>query len=268
MIGALVGLTESTLTLRVLDEMTNTRGQTNKEYFAQGLANTINGFFGGMGGDAMIGQSIVNVQAGGRSRLSAFVAASALLLFLLLAAPVVNSIPLAALVGLMFMVVVYTFKWETLNYWKKIPAHDLLVIAVVSVVTIFLNLATAVIVGVLLSTIMFAWERGKQLEVKVQTNHRGEKIYKINGILFFGSISSFRELFDVEQDPQEIVIDLKYAKIADTSAIEGINAIAEKYEQAGKHCIVTRASENCRALLKNAEDLTKIKVNHSYDPTG
>lgn len=266
-IGALVGLTEATLTLRVLDEMTNTRGKMNKEYSAQGIANFVNGFFGGMGGDAMVGQSIINARSGGRTRLSGLTAGIALLLFLLFAAPLVNAIPLASLVGLMFMVVISTFQWETFKYKGKIPAQDILIIVVVSLATVFSDLATAVILGVLLSTLIFAWEKGKNLSVRTQTNKKDEKIYKINGILFFGSTMNFREMFHPETDPDHIVIDLKYAKVVDSSAIEAINAIAEKYEHLGKKCTITRAGENCRRLLKNAEGITKIKTDHEYDPT-
>lgn len=267
LVGALVGLTEATLTLQVIDEMTNTRGRMNKEYFAQGLANFVNGFFGGMGGDAMVGQSIINTQSGGRTRLSALVAGLGLLIFLMFFSPLVNAIPLASLVGLMFMVVISTFKWETLKYRGKIPAQDIVVIAAVSVLTIFTDLATAVIVGVILSTILFAWEKGKHLEVKVQESGNKEKVYKINGILFFGSCMNFKEMFHPEKDPEKVVIDLKYAKVMDSSAIEAINSITAKYDKLGKHCVVTRAGDNCRMLLTNAERITKINMNHTYDPT-
>lgn len=265
-VASLVGLTEATLTLRVIDEMTDTKGNTNREYFAQGLANLVNGFFGGMGGDAMIGQSIVNTQSGGRTRLSALTAATALLLFILFASPLVNAIPLASLVGLMFMVVISTFKWESLKYKGKIPASDLAVIFVVSAVTIFQDLATAVIIGVLLSTVLFAWKKGKALSVNV-IEQEDQKVYKINGLIFFGSIISFKNLFTVSEDPQTVVLDLKYAKVMDYSALEAINSIAEKYEKAGKKMIVTRAGESCRLLLKNAETITAIHIDDSYDPT-
>lgn len=267
-IASLVGLTEATLTLRVLDEMTNTRGKINKEFFAQGFANFVNGFFGGMGGDAMVGQSIINTNSGGRTRLSGLVAGFGLLAFLLFAAPLVNAIVLASLVGLMFMVVISTFKWESLRYRGKIPPTDFFVIGLVSVVTIFADLATAVILGVVVSTIIFAWEKGKQLDFRVDVNKKGEKVYKVNGVLFFGSTQTFKDYFQPEQDPDSVVIDLKYGKIMDTSAIEAINSVVKRYERAGKQVLITRAAENCRQLLLNADSITSIKSSNEYDPTG
>lgn len=259
-IGALVGLTEAALTLRVIDDMTDTKGKMNREFFAQGLANFVNGFFGGMGGDAMIGQSIVNIKSGGRTRLSGLVAASALLAFLMFAGPLVNAIPLASLIGLMFIVVISTFKWESLKYGKKIPKQDLLVIAVVSLVTVFLDLATAVIIGVIISTLMFAWEKGKRLEVSTEYGKNGEKIYHVNGIIFFGSVLNLKELFTFKNDPANIILDLKNAKVMDFSALEAIDSIAKKYHNAGKEFIVINPGQNCRTLLKNAENITDITV--------
>lgn len=266
-IASLVGLTEATLTLRVLDEMTNTRGKINKEFFAQGFANFVNGFFGGMGGDAMVGQSIINTKSGGRTRLSGLVAGFSLLLFLLFAAPLVNAIPLASLVGLMFMVVISTFKWESLKYRGKIPPADIFVVILVTVVTVFADLATAVIAGVVIATVIFAWEKGKQLEFRVSTNAKNEKIYKVNGVLFFGSTQDFKDFFDPTNDPDSVIIDLKYGKLMDTSAIEAINSVVERYEKAGKKILVTRAAKNCQQLLKNAQSLTKIESSEKYDPT-
>ncbi|MDF2379692.1 MAG: SulP family inorganic anion transporter [Candidatus Gracilibacteria bacterium] len=266
-IASLVGLTEATLTLRVIDEMTDTKGKTNKEYFAQGLANVVNGFFGGMGGDAMIGQSIVNIKSGGRTRLSGLVAAIALMMFIMFASPLVNAIPLASLVGLMFMVVISTFKWESLKYGKNIPREDFIVIIAVSLITIFQDLATAVIIGVLLSTVMFAWKKGKKMYVNTMTGNDGSKIYKINGVLFFGSVLNFKSLFTIKEDPKKVVLDLKYAKVMDYSALEAINSIAEKYKLAGKKLIVTRPGESCKQLLKDAERITSIVIDHSHDPT-
>ncbi|MBL4693850.1 SulP family inorganic anion transporter [Candidatus Gracilibacteria bacterium] len=266
-IASLVGLTEATLTLRVIDEMTDTKGRTNKEYFAQGIANVVNGFFGGMGGDAMIGQSIVNIKSGGRTRFSGIVAAVSLMMFIMFASPLVNAIPLASLVGLMFMVVVSTFKWESLKYGKNIPIQDFIVIIAVSLITIFQDLATEVIVGVILSTLMFAWEKGKKMYVKTQIGKDKSKIYKVNGVLFFGSVLNFKTLFEVKTDPKKVILDLKYAKVMDYSALEAINSIAERYKAAGKTFIVTRAGESCRRLLKNAEKITSIVIDDHYDPT-
>jgi SulP family sulfate permease len=268
-IAALVGLTEATLTLKVIDEITETRGKINKEYFAQGLANFVNGFFGGMGGDAMVGQSLINVKSGGRTRLSALTAAVALFIFLMFFSGLVNLIPLASLIGLMFMVVISTFVWETLKYGRKIPFADFCVIIAVSVVTIFFDLATAVIVGVVLSSLIFAWEKGKKLSVRIQYNEKkGYKIYKINGIIFFGSIENFKSKFNYNNDPSKVVLDLKYAKVMDYSAVEAINNIAEKYSALNKSFVVTRPGENCLALLNNAENITSIKIKGpKYDPT-
>ncbi len=267
LIASLVGLTEATLTLRVIDEMTDTKGNTNKEYFAQGAANVVNGFFGGMGGDAMIGQSIINVKSGGRTRFSGIVAAVSLMLFIMFASPLVNAIPLASLVGLMFMVVISTFKWESLKYGKTIPTQDFIVIIVVSTITVFQDLATAVIIGVLLSTVMFAWEKGKTMYVNTQIGSDKSKIYKINGVIFFGSVLNFKEIFDIKNDPKFVILDLKYAKVMDHSAIEAINIVAEKYKQAKKTFFITRAGESCLQLMNNAEKITSIVIKDDYDPT-
>lgn len=267
LIASLVGLTEATLTLRVIDDMTDTKGNTNKEYFAQGLANVVNGFFGGMGGDAMIGQSIINVKSGGRTRFSGIVAAVSLMFFIMFASPLVNAIPLASLVGLMFMVVISTFKWESLKYGKIIPTQDFIVIIVVSAITVFQDLASAVIAGVILSTLMFAWEKGKKLYVNTQLSEDGSKIYKINGVIFFGSVLNFKELFNVKNDPSTVILDLKYAKVMDHSAIEAINIIAEKYKELGKTFFITRAGKSCLQLMENAEGITSIDIKCDFDPT-
>ncbi|TCK98164.1 SulP family sulfate permease [Natranaerovirga hydrolytica] len=262
-IGALVGLTEAVLTLRVIDEMTDTKGNTNKECIAQGIANTVNGFFGGMGGDAMIGQSIINIKSGGRTRLSGIVAASALMIFIMFASSFVNAIPLAALVGVMFMVVVGTFKWESLRYGKKIPKQDFLVIIVVSAVTVFADLATAVIIGVILSSLIFSWEKGKGIYANVENNKDGSRTYKINGSVFFGSVLNFKELFDIHNDPEEVIIDFKYAIVTDHSGIEAIHSIAEKYHLEGKKVTLIRLSKNCQSLFDNAQTIVNVNI----DPT-
>jgi SulP family sulfate permease len=259
-VGALVGLTEAALTLRVIDDMTDTKGKMNKEFFAQGLANTVNGFFGGMGGDAMIGQSIVNIKSGGRTRLSALVAAISLLMFIMFAGALVNSIPLASLIGLMFMVVLSTFEWESLKYAGKIPKQDILVIAVVSGLTVAFDLATAVIIGVLLSTVMFAWEKGKRVDVTTEMDGETHKIYTVDGILFFGSVLNFMDVFTIHKDPEHITLDLRTAKVLDYSAIRAIDSISIKYKKAGKLVTVKNLGENCQLLLKNAENITSIVV--------
>lgn len=262
-IGALVGLTEAALTLRVIDDMTDTKGKMNKEFFAQGFANVVNGFFGGMGGDAMVGQSIVNIKSGGRTRWSGLVAASALLFFIMYAGPLVNSIPLASLIGLMFMVVISTFEWESLKYGGKVPRQDLLVIVVVSMVTIFLDLATAVIIGVLLSTVMFAWEKGKRLEVDTTMLKPDTKEYTLDGLIFFGSVLGLKDVFTVEQDPKHVIINMQNAKVMDFSGIETLDSIAQKYNAAGKDFTIINPGENCLLLLKNAQKVTSIHLQES-----
>ncbi len=259
-IAALVGLTEAVLTARVIDEMTDTKSRTNKEFFAQGLANLVNGFFGGMGGDAMIGQSIINVKSGGRTRISGIVAASALMLFIMFGSGFVNEIPLAGLVGVMFMVVVGTFKWESLRYGNKIPKHDLFVIVVVTLVTIFADLATAVIIGVILAALIFSWEKGKIIFANIEFPEEGVKKYKVNGTIFFGSVINFKEIFDFNNDPKKVILDMKYAKVMDHSAIEAINIVAEKYKSLGKEFVLIRPGHDCRLLLENAEDITSINI--------
>jgi sulfate permease, SulP family len=259
-IGALVGLTEAVLTLRVIDEMTETKGKTNKECFAQGIANVVNGFFGGMGGDAMIGQSIINVKSGGRSRISGLVAASALMIFIMFGSSLVNAIPLASLVGVMFMVVVGTFKWESLKYGKKIPFKDVVVVLVVTFGTVFFDLATAVIAGVILSSLIFSWEKGKGVYAVVEDNVDGTKTYKINGTIFFGSVLNFKDLFAVNSDPKHVIFDFKYAKVEDHSGIEAINSVVERYDALGKYVTVIRMSDECRKLFENAGDITCISL--------
>jgi len=268
LVGALVGLTEAVLTLRVIDEMTDTRGKTNKECIAQGIANTINGFFGGMGGDAMIGQSIINIKSGGRTRISSLVAPIALLIFIMFGSSMINLIPLAGLVGVMFMVVVGTFEWQSLKYGNKIPKQDVLVIVVVTVVTIFVDLATAVIIGVVLSTLMFAWEKGKVIYVNIETDDNGSKTYKINGSIFFGSVLNFKDLFDINNDPDDIIIDFKYAKVMDHSAIEAINSISERYSNLGKRLTLIRLSDDCQKLFKNAETIVSVNIDGSMCSAG
>lgn len=264
-IAALVGLTEAVLTLRVIDEMTNTKGKTNQECVAQGLANVVNGFFGGMGGDAMIGQSIINVKSGGRSRVSGFVAAFSLLFFIMFGSAVINVIPLAALVGVMFMVVVGTFEWESLRYFNKIPVEDIIVIIAVSVVTIFADLASAVILGVVLSTMAFAWKKGKEISADTDVQADGSKIYKIKGSIFFGSVLDFKDFFDTVTDPEIVYIDFKQAKVMDYSGIEAVDSIVEKYDLAGKTVKIVNLSGSSRKMFEDAKDITKLKIDaHSY----
>ena len=265
-IAALVGTTEAALTLRVIDDMTDTKGKMDLEFFAQGFANFASGFSGGMGGCAMIGQSIINVQAGGRTRFSGIVAALALLAFIMFGGALVNAIPLASLIGLMFIVVISTFKWESLKYGKKIPLQDYIVIAVVSIATVFLDLATAVIIGVLMSTVMFAWEKGKRLEVETKVRKDGTKIYELDGILFFGSVLGFKDLFAYAKDPKTVILDLKNAKVMDFSALEAIDSVAIKYRDAGIKFRVARPGDNCRTLLENVDKISAITIEENYKP--
>lgn len=262
-VAGLVGLTEAVLTLRVIDQMTDTRGKTNKECIAQGLANTVNGFFGGMGGDAMIGQSIINIKSGGRTRLSGLVAASALLMFIMFGSDIINVIPLAALVGVMFMVVVGTFEWQSLKYRGKIPGQDIVVIVVVSVVTIFSDLGTAVVTGVILSALVYVWEKGKIIYANIEKNEDGSKTYKINGSIFFGSVINYQELFDIKNDPDHVYVDFKYAEVMDHSAIEAINGMSEKYKNVGKTMTLIRFTESCNKLFENAKDITSVTIDKS-----
>lgn len=265
LIMAMVGLIESLLTLAVVDEMTETRGRGNKECVAQGAANLVTGFFGGMGGCAMIGQSIINVSSGGRNRLSGIVAAVALLMFVLVGAPLIEKLPMAALVGLMFMVAIGTFEWASLKIIRKVPATDVVVMFLVALVTvIFHNLAVAVLIGVVISALAFAWENAKRIRARKHIDKYGTKHYEIYGPLFFGSVSVFQEKFDVLNDPSEIIIDFKESRVVDHSAIEALNKITERYAKVGKMVRLQHLSEDCRRLLDNASPL--VYVNYQEDP--
>jgi len=262
---ALVGLIESLLTLTVIDEMTETRGRGNKECVAQGVANVATGFFGGMGGCAMIGQSIINVSSGGRTRISGIVAAVALLLFVLFGSSLIEKVPMAALVGLMFMVAIGTFEWASLKVFKKVPRTDIIVMILVTLVTvIFHNLAIAVIIGVVISALAFAWESAKRIRARKFIDQNGIKHYEIYGPLFFGSVTTFQEKFDVLNDPDEVIIDFKESRVVDHSAIDALNKITERYRKVGKKLHLRHLSEDCRLLLDNASEI--IDVNHWEDP--
>lgn len=265
-IMALVGLIESLLTLTVIDEMTETRGRGNKESVAQGLANLVTGFFGGMGGCAMIGQSIINVSSGGLFRLSGIVASISLLLFVLFGSSLIEQVPMAALVGLMFMVSIGTFEWASLRIFKKVPVTDIIVMLLVAGITvIFHNLAVAVIVGVIISALAFAWESAKRIRARKHVDEHGYKHYEIYGPLFFGSTATFNEKFDVANDPEHVVIDFAESKIVDHSAIEAVNKVTERYAKNGKTVHLRHLSEDCRKLLDKAEAI--IEVNYYEDPT-
>ena len=230
-----VGLIESLLTLNMVDEITSTKGQSNRETAAQGIANITNGFFGGMGGCAMVAQTLVNIGAGGRARLSAIVAAIAILLIILVAGPVIEQIPMAALVGVMMMVAIGTFEWVSFRIINKMPRHDIFIGMLVAVITIVLhNLALAVLIGVVISALVFAWESAKRIRARKYVDEDGVKHYEIFGPLFFGSTAAFIEKFDLLNDPNEVVIDFKESKVVDMSAIEALNKITEKYHKEGK----------------------------------
>ena len=260
-----VGLIESLMTMTLIDELTETRGNGNRECLGQGAANVACGFLGGMGGCAMIGQSLINVKSGGRGRLSGITAASAMLLFILFLSPLIESIPVAALVGVMFMVVIGTFEWTTLQTWRRIPKAEVLVMLVVAGYTVFMHdLATAVIIGVALSALVFAWNKSKYLMADVQINEHGSKIYQLHGVLFFGSVARFRELFDPHADPDDVVIDFYFSRVYDQSALEAINALADRYDKLGKRLHLRHLSEDCRRLINRAGDI--VEVNISEDP--
>ncbi len=265
LVMALVGLIESLLTLAVVDEMTETRGRGNKECIAQGVGNLATGFFGGMGGCAMIGQSIINVSSGGRSRISGIVAAIALLLFVLFGSSLIEKVPMAALVGVMFMVSIGTFEWASLKVFRKVPQTDIIVMILVTLVTvIFENLAVAVLIGVVISALAFAWESAKRIRARKIIDQNGIKHYEIFGPLFFGSVTTFQEKFDVLNDPDEIIIDFKESRVVDHSAIEALNKVTERYRKVGKKVHLRHLSEDCLVLLNNASEI--IDVNYWEDP--
>lgn len=246
---AAVGLIESLMTLNLIDEMTETRGSGNRECVAQGGANILNGFFGGMGGCAMIGQSIINVSSGGRGRLSGATAAIALLCFVLFGAPLIEQIPIAALVGVMFMVVIGTFAWSSFRILNKIPVADAIVLITVSAVTVWQDLAIAVFVGVIMSALVFAWKSATMIRARKRIKADGTKVYEIWGPLFFGSTSAFNTKFDVSTDPDSIEIDFIESKISDHSGVEAVRNIANKYIDGGKKVKLTHLSPDCKALL-------------------
>jgi len=257
---AAIGLIESLLTLSLIDDVTNTRGRGNRECIGQGIANTATGLFGGMGGCAMIGQSMINVNSGGRQRLSGIAAALFLLIFILFASSLIEQIPMAALIGVMFMVVLGTFEWSSLRIIDKIPKTDAFVLILVSGVTVATDLAFAVVVGVIVSALFFAWEHASHINVKGYDNKYGIRIYELNGPLFFGSVKSFMELFNPQDDPQEVIIEFQNSRVADHSAIEAIDNLAEKYIKAGKTLHFRHLSPECRELLKKAGDLVEVNV--------
>ena len=250
---AAIGLIESLMTLNLLDEITETRGNGNRECMAQGAANIVTGFFGGMGGCAMIGQSLINVKSGGRGRLSGIVAALTLLAFILFASPLIEQVPIAALVGVMFMVVIGTFAWATFGIMNKIPRTDAFVIILVTGLTVIFDLAIAVLAGVIVSALVFAWQDAKRIRARKSFKDDGTKVYEIWGPLFFGSITTFNSKFDVHEDPLNIEIDFIESRVADHSGIEAINNLVDKYENAGKSIKLKHLSDDCITLLQRAD---------------
>ncbi len=251
---AAIGLIESLLTLNLVGEITGKKGGASQECIAQGAANTVTGLFGGMGGCAMIGQSMINVKSGGRHRLSGVAAALFLLAFIVVAAPAIEQIPLAALVGVMFMVVIGTFAWRSLVILRKVPLPDALVIVLVTVVTVLTDLATAVVVGVIVSALEYAWTNAKRITATVE-EEEGARVYRVHGPLFFGSASGFADLFHPEDDPDTVVVDFADSRIADQSALTAVEALAAKYEAAGKRIQLRHISRDCHRLLNRAGQL-------------
>lgn len=252
-----IGLIESLLTLNLVGEITGQRGGASRECIAQGTANTVTGFFGGMGGCAMIGQSMINVKSGGRTRLSGIAAALFLLVFIVVAAPLIEQIPLAALVGVMFMVVIGTFAWKSLTIMRKVPLTDAVVIVLVTITTVLSDLATAVVVGVIVSALAYSWQNATRIHAITRDSltEKGAKVYEIQGPLFFGSVEGFTGLFDVESDPDSVIIDFNESRVADQSALTAIEAIAAKYEAAGKRVQLRHLSRDCHQLLSRAGQL-------------
>lgn len=262
---AAIGLIESLLTLTLIDEVTGTRGRGNRECIGQGIANTTTGLFGGMGGCAMIGQSMINVNSGGHQRLSGISAALFLLAFILFASSLIEQIPMAALVGVMFIVVLGTFEWSSFRIFNKIPRHDAFVLVLVSAVTVATDLAIAVIVGVIVAALVFAWEHAKHINVHSYLDKNGSKVYELNGPLFFGSVKNFRDLFSPENDPDDVIIEFQNSRVADHSAIEAIDSLAEHYIKAGKQLHLRHLSAECIQLLDKAGNL--VEVNRLEDPS-
>lgn len=260
-----VGLIESLLTLNLIDEITGTRGRGNKEAVAQGAANIVTGLFSGMGGRAMIGQSLINISSGARARLSGIVASVMLLVFVMFFSSLIEEIPMAALTGVMIMVAIGTFEWASIKMIGKMPRHDVFVgILVAGITIIFHNLAVAVLIGVVISALVFAWENAKRIRAKKYIDENGVKHYEVFGPLFFGSVAAFNEKFDINADPAEVIIDFQESKVVDMSGIEALNRLTERYKNAGKTLHLRHLSEDCKLLLKNAASI--IEVNVLEDP--
>jgi len=261
-----VGLIESLLTLNIIDEITETRGSGNRECVAQGTANILSGFLSGMGGCAMIGQSLINTSSGARARLSGITAAVMLLVFIMFGSSLIERLPMAALVGLMFMVAIGTFEWASFKTFRKMPNSDVIVMVLVTLITaITHNLAIAVLLGVIISALAYSWENAKRIRARKYTDDNGIKHYEIFGPLFFGSTTAFAEKFDIQNDPEEVIIDFQESRVADMSGIEALNKLTERYAKAGKKIHLKHLSKDCILLLEDAENI--IDVNVLEDPT-
>jgi SulP family sulfate permease len=266
LIVAGVGLIESLLTLNIIDEITQTRGRGNKEAVAQGTANILSGLLSGMGGCAMIGQSLINISSGARARLSGIVAAVMLLVFIMFGSSLIEKLPMAALTGLMIMVSIGTFEWASFRTFNKMPKSDVLVMVAVTVITVLLhNLALAVLLGVIIAALVFAWDNAKRIRARKHIDENGVKHYEIYGPLFFGSTAIFNEKFDVKKDPDQVVINFQESRVVDMSAIETLNKLTDRYKAAGKEVQLSHLSKDCIKLLNNANKI--IKVNVLEDPT-
>jgi len=257
---AAIGLIESLLTMTLIDAITETRGRGNKECIGQGTANIVTGFFGGMGGCAMIGQSLINVNSGGRGRLSGISAALFLMIFILFASGLIEMIPLAALVGVMFIVVLGTFEWASFRLLGRIPPADAFVGILVAVVTVLTDLAIAVIVGVIVAALVFAWQHARHIEVRIIQDEHGWKVYELHGPLFFASVRNFQELFKPHDDPDDVVLEFQHSRVYDHSGLEAIDSLAERYMNAGKTLHIRHLSEDCRKLLDKAGNLVEVNV--------
>lgn len=258
---AAVGLIESLLTLNIIDEITESRGSGNREAVAQGTANILSGLFSGMGGCAMLGQSLINISSGARARLSGITAAVMLLIFIMFGAGLIEQLPIAALAGVMFMVAIGTFEWASFTVFNKMPKSDIFVMVLVTVVTLVLhNLALAVVVGVIISALVFAWDSAVRIRARKHIDENGQKHYEIYGPLFFGSVATFNEKFDVQNDPEVVIIDFAESRVVDMSAIEALNKLTERYQKANKEVHLKHLSEDCRKLLANADKVVDVNV--------
>ncbi len=264
-LAASVGLIETLMTMNLVDELTETRGNGNKECIAQGAGNMVSGLFGGTGGCGMIGQTVININAGGRGRLSGVMMSLTLLTFILFADKYIEQVPIAALVGVMFMMVIETFAWSSFRIMKKIPASDAFVLIIVSAVTVFFDLAIAVFVGVIISALSFAWSSAKKIRARKRLKADGTRVYEIWGPLFFGSITEFNDKFDIKNDPENVEIDFVESRISDHSALEALFLLVEKYQAAGKTIKLKHLSEDCKVLMYKASDTFKNVIIEDVD---